>query len=91
MNHVIPDMTDPLGACWRQPDREAILVDEQHAVMTPATLAQLHEYSSTLPSGTYAGKMWRRSVGDGGWWLCWYGELVSPDEISIHRRQVLLA
>lgn len=91
MKHAIPDMTDPLGRHWQQPSRELILVDEHHALMSSRTLLQLPEYSSTLPSGTYTGKMWRRAAGNGDWWLCWYGDLVGPDQISIHRRPVLLA
>lgn len=88
---VIPAITDPLGAHWQQPSPDDIAIDDTHALMTERTLNHLLDYSRSLPSGTYTGKMWRRSTGDGGWWLCWYGALVGKDEIEIHRREVLLA
>jgi hypothetical protein len=90
VNHAIPDMTDPLGAHWRQPSRDEILVDERHAVMRRATLQQLHEYSRSFPTGTYTGKMWRRSTATGEWFLCWYGDMVGTDQISVQYRPVLL-
>ena len=95
---MIPAMTDPLGAHWRQPPRESIEVDDTHALMTAATFRQLPEYSSTVPTGVYPGKMWRRHDGvhsrDRGvppiWLLCWFGE-VSDGQCRIHIREVLLA
>lgn len=60
---VIPPMTDPHGRHWNQPKREAILVDDHHALMTHATFEELLEYSGTIPTGCYEGKMWRRHDG----------------------------
>lgn len=97
--HIIPPMTDPLGRHWNQPPLEQVLVDDTHALMTPATFAQLSEYSSTLPSGVYEGKMWRRHDGAHDprrtrppiWLLCWYGSHPDPGNCSINSRVVLLA
>lgn len=52
--------------------------------MNLATFKELLEYSGTVPTGVYDGKMWRRNDGafdrqfmaSGGkptWMLCWYG------------------
>jgi hypothetical protein len=92
-------MTDPLGRYWNQPSRDLILVDETHAVMTAHTFQQLSEYSATIPSGVYPGKMWRRLDGahdrkcpmDGcRWLLCWYGDDIGG-KCGICFREVLLA
>jgi hypothetical protein len=92
--NVVPPITDPLGRHWDQPAAEDILLHEKHALMTPGTFKQLHEYSTTLPTGTYSGKMWRRRIPFRGeparWFLCWYGEIVGT-EIMIYNREILFA
>lgn len=95
--HPIPPMTDPLGAYWEQPGREAILVDGTHAVMTQRTFDALAEYSSTYPTGVYPGKMWRRDDGAYDprpgrrvWLLCWYGLHADPGRCSINFREILI-
>lgn len=72
---VIPPMTHPLSQHWRQPSVDLILVDEMHAVMSLATLKALPEYSWTIPTGVYEGKMWRCHAAEGDcyeWLLRWY-------------------
>lgn len=86
-----PPIVSPysLGS-WRQPDREQILIDDRHAVMSQRTFEQLLEYSATIPTGVYPGKYWRRH--DSGRWLfCWYGPLPDPSQCSINARELLLA
>lgn len=98
---AIPPMTDPMGRNWDQPSPDLIEVDDVHALMTPATLKALLEYSSSIPSGVYEGKMWKRHDGvydavflrNGGkpkWLLCWYGPSADPEKCSINSREVLL-
>ena len=86
---MIPPITDPLGVYWDQPDTKDILVDETHAIMTERTLEQLAEYSASIPTGTYDGKMWR-ARGQSRWFLRWYGPHPDPTQISIHTREILL-
>lgn len=90
---TIPPITDPLGKYWNQPKREAIQVDEKHALMTERDFKELKEYSITLPTGTYTGKMWKRRIPWSGeparWFLCWYGE-IEGTEILIHNREIIL-
>lgn len=95
---VIPPITDPLGRSWRQPPLERILLDDSHAVMDTATFQALLEYSTTLPTGVYPGKMWRAQGFDartrrwtGSWFLRWFGECDDPAKCSNNQREILLA
>lgn len=85
----IPPITDPMGKYWDQPPVSDILVDDTHALMTFLTWKRLAEYSSTLPTGTYTGKMWKAFRTGGNWFLCWYGAIEGKD-ILIHTRAILL-
>lgn len=89
---IIPEMTDPLGRYWDQPDRSSILVGKTEAFMSRTTFYLLPEYSGTFPSGTYVGKMWRRAA-DRGWYLCWYsgpGVYKGRDVMNIAYRKIVL-
>lgn len=83
----IPAMTDPLGAHWHQPARDRILTDPIHALMSRRDFEELPEYNSSLPSGVYPGKMWRRREPQ-KWLLCWYGDVIHG-KCAIHFREVL--
>jgi hypothetical protein len=91
----IPKITNPMGRNWRQPPREAIEIDETHALMSKSTLEQLGNYSASMPSGVYPGKMWRRAKDyhdeSKGWWLLWFGESDIPGYVSNHCREILIA
>ena len=69
--NYIPEMTDPLSKCWKQPNRSEILLDDDYAVMTKESFGELAEYSCSVPSGQYSGKMWRSSYNIGRWTLRW--------------------
>lgn len=94
LKNTIPPMTDPAGKYWRQPDPATILIDNTHAVLTRQQFDELLNYSTTLPTGTYPGKMWRgyRRHVDGRlcWFLYWYGAIVG-DQIEIEAREALIA
>lgn len=88
--HVIPAITDPLGSSWDQPTLGLIEIEGDFAIMSRAAFDKLAEYSSTRPTGVYAGKMWKRHDGvfdreylrGGGkpeWMLCWYGNCEKPE------------
>jgi hypothetical protein len=61
--HPIPIITDPLGKYWEQPDRRQIQIVDGAACMTRKTFDQLAEYSGSVPTGVYPGKMWKRLDG----------------------------
>ena len=86
----IPPITDPLGKYWDQPPRTNILVDDKHAVMARADFGELGEYSHSIPTGVYVGKMWKAKGPDGRWWLRWYDIHPDPDKVMIHSKEILL-
>lgn len=88
-------MTDPLGQYWDQPDRSLILIDDRDAVMERSTFEKLHEYSCTVPSAVYPGKMWRCSdvyqENLGKWWLRFYtADETDPGFCRLQTRNILL-
>lgn len=98
--NVIPEITDPHGSSWRQPDRAEILIDDTHALMSEESFNKLAEYSMSQPSGVYPGKMWRRNQNvfkpnaPKRWVLCWYGaEFEDGGEkyVSNNYRKILLS
>lgn len=98
----IPPMTHKLSAHWRQPHRDHILLDAKHAVMDVATFALLAEYSTSMPSGVYEGKMWKARCHRGmqhgrivwvepeKWQLRWYGFCEEPNSCSNNFREIIV-
>jgi hypothetical protein len=75
----IPEMTNPLGKYWEQPDRNEIKFSFGRAWVSKKVFNSLKQYDVTNPSGVYEGKIWRRKihVRDGKRLiprdlLCWY-------------------
>lgn len=98
--NVIPPITDPMGHYWQQPRTDCILLDDTHALMDSHAFKNLCDYSSTIPSGAYPGKMWKRHDGyhdprckrqDWHWLLCWFGHSDDPTRCSINHREILLS
>ena len=87
---IIPPITDPLGAHWKQPHRRYIELDDTHALMSEQTFKGLHEYSLTIPSGRYEGKMWKEFA-NGEWYLVWFDTHEDPNCLRIEKRKVLIA
>lgn len=91
--HPIPPITDPMGRHWDQPDRSRILVDDNHALMDERTFKELGDYSCTIPTGVYDGKMWKRGEPYGKperWYLLWYGPSDKLDQCSVNFREIIL-
>lgn len=101
-DHPIPPMVHPLSKYWEQPLRDYILVDDKNAIMSEYTFKQLHEYTSTVPSGVYEGKMWRAMQHDGilygrlrvrqdkPWLLRWWGPSEDPNKCTLNSREIIL-
>ncbi len=89
-NLMIPKMTHPLGKAWSQPSRDKILVCKDHVVMSSKTLSELLDYTRSMPSGVYEGKMWKVGTDAGHWLLCWYGLSDKPDSCSTNHRRIEL-
>lgn len=87
----IPEMTNPLGKAWEQPKRENIRLDDENAYIRKADFDLLKQYDTSNPSGVYAGKMWKRSVGGDNYILCWWVDV--PDKegyCKVNYRKILL-
>lgn len=89
LNESIPPMNNPLGSHWSQPNVQNIDIDETHALMDEKSFNELKDYSGSLPSGVYEGKMWKRKY-KGSWYLAWYG-FAEGDFCSNNFREILLA
>ena len=87
---MIPVMDDPLGRYWEQPgDIRAALMDDTHVLLTRGQVRGLHEYSSSLPTGVYPGKCWRRRE-PGRHLLVWYGDETPDGRCPILFRDILV-
>ena len=84
----IPPITDPLGKYWEQPEQAEISLSLSHAHMSAETWRKLKHYQSSIPSGTYDGKMWKKQDWRGRWILCWYGPHSNPELISINYLRI---
>lgn len=90
-NNVIPVITDPLGAHWQQPEIDDIEVDDTHALMSKSSFDKLLEYSTTIPSGVYIGKMWKGQYRQGPWYLAWFSKCDDPKFVNNNYREILIA
>jgi hypothetical protein len=100
IEHEIPDMTDPLGQHWEQPSRAEIELRGGAAFMTRETMEKLKNYSASIPSGKYQGKMWRlceheASFGKIGapdaWHIVWYGPSEKGEEyVKLNFRPIVI-
>lgn len=89
MIHHPPIMVEPMGAHWTQPPRQQVLIDDKHAVMSWQSFAMLLDYSHSIPSAVYDGKMWKSCQG-GIWYLRWYAPSPNPTRYLIHTLPILL-
>ena len=90
MINIIPPMTDSLGNFWIQPSTENILIDDTHAVMCRDDFNLLVDYSHSVPSGVYPGKMWKTTAQGGRQFLWWFGISPSRDDICTNNRREIL-
>lgn len=88
-SNIIPSMADEMGRYWQQPDREIILIDDTHAVMRKSDFELLADYSRSIPSGVYAGKMWKSITLNSRKYLCWFSE-VREGQCVINCREILI-
>ena len=90
----IPRMTHPLSKVWQQPDRSEITVDDKYALMDRKAFSRLKEYSSSIPSALYVGKMWKRGWPFRDprlkWFLCYVVPHEDPTKVVIREREIVL-
>lgn len=88
---VIPPMKHQWSKGWSQPALNEIdLSNGRTAVMPLSAFKKLSEYSSSLPSGVYEGKMWRaRASCASGWVLRWFdASPTDPDKCAVREVQI---
>lgn len=97
--NYIPDMTHPFGKAWNQPSKEQIRkieIDDTHAMMDQKTFDKLLNYSHSIPSAAYEGKMWKgeyyteNNKPTGKFYLRWYGLSTTQDMLSSHQRDIII-
>jgi hypothetical protein len=93
---MIPPITDALGNHWAQPAVADILLTDTHATMSQEAFDNLREYSTSMPSGVYPGKMWKAQpinvhtrTYDGDWYLRWYGIVPGQPELCSNNQRVI--
>lgn len=75
---------------------DEIIISNENAVMSADAFEQLAEYSTSVPTGVYEGKMWKSKhlLADKAeplWLLRWYGySNIGPGHVSNHHRQIVL-
>lgn len=85
---MIPAMTDPLGRYWDQPsDIRDAPMDEETVLLTPAQFKDLYEYSTSIPTGVYPGKCWKR-IERKRTLLVWYGDETPDHQCPILFRNI---
>jgi len=83
----IPRMTDPLRHYWTQPVnlRDRVELYETHATIRERDWLALPRYDHSVPSGVYAGKVWRWRK-----YICWFGRDLGGGEHTIGRLRALV-
>lgn len=94
-DNTIPPLDEERRGSWDQPPREDILLDSNGATMDQATFDRLPEYSRSIPSGVYPGKMWKRDEWDSvrhehHWFIGWYGISEDPTKCTVNFRPIFL-
>jgi len=89
MENIIPPITHPLGKGWDQPDTEKIHLSDYSASMKQKECDALKEYSTSNPTGVYAGKMWKRRVDD-GFILCWWSDSEKEGFCIFNSRKLII-
>ena len=97
--HPIPPVEDGHEAHARdhQPSRAYVIVDGPYAMVDEYWFKRLPEYSASIPTGVWFGKMWKARWGDpdgmgkyGGWYLRWYGPHKNPKLAAIEQRHLVV-
>jgi len=85
--------TDAEYAAMTLPKVGSCVVSDDEAVMDLAYFDALAEYSTSLPTGTFVGKRWKRRVPyattmPGVWYLCEYVEHIDPGLVGVVTRRI---
>lgn len=87
-DNIIPPMTHPYGKHWEQPELSEVVICDNYATMNGAAFKKLHNYSRSIPSGVYEGKMWKTTDDRVTWHLHWWSESDEPDKCKGNVREI---
>lgn len=102
---LIPIMTHPLSKHWEQPDSRNFIFDIENktVAMNKDDFDKLHNYSCSIPSGVYEGKMWKANANEfppngdfekwdktPKWYLRWYDRDEDPNKCSIKTYSLII-
>ncbi len=88
---VIPDCLHPLSKYWDQPENIDVEIDDTYAMMTKESFDLLKNYSMSVPSGIYIGKMWKAQARISlVWYLRWYKEYPQDPSKCIWDQRIIL-
>ena len=87
-SNTIPPMTHPYGKYWEQAELNEVTVCDKYATMNKRAFDKLKNYSRSVPSGVYEGKMWKTSDDGKVWHLHWWGFSEDPDKCSGNVREI---
>lgn len=81
---------DPIARGWSQPDPAGFLFLGDSVLLHPGQISALYGYDSTLPTGVYPGKCWKRDDAALGLLLMWYGFGPDDSRCSINYRKIIV-
>ncbi len=88
---TIPDCINPLSSYWDQPKNTDIEIDSIYAMMSQESFDELKNYSTSVPTGVYAGKMWKSQDRISKvWYLRWWTEYPSDPSQCIWDQRVII-
>jgi hypothetical protein len=87
-SNTIPPMTHPYGKAWEQPELSEVSICDTYATMNQKAFKKLHDYSRSMPSAVYEGKMWKTSDDKITYHLHWWGFSDEPDKCSGNVREI---
>ena len=89
--NIIPAITSSLGMYWKQPPLSEITITDDAALMNRKAFNELAEYSASVPTGVYVGKIWKCEISGMVWLLRWYTfSNDGADYCTIQSRQITI-
>ena len=90
MDRRIPPITEPEGKCWYQPSYDELIFSDDAVMVSRDAFNRLSDYSRSIPSGVYEGKIWKSMIKD-QWYLCWFGaHSTDPKLCTIYRLPLII-
>ena len=86
---MIPECIHPLVKAWDQPKTTDIETDDTHALMSKKSFDELSIYSCSVPTGVYAGKMWK-GWNLINWYLRWYETDPMDKNICLVKSRIII-